>query len=120
MIADILEPAFELRVKVVVLRVRDQSTSGTITAVSRTPVRYEKKYAIRVAVDDAVDRLGVLLADWVEHLFRRGVHLAAPGNYLAANWAVRIFAVDQVKKIWSNGQRQLFTGKETTRPFVGR
>ena len=80
--------------EVVVLRVRDESASGTVAAVGRATVRYKEKHSVRIAVDNALDRLVFVFAHRIQQFLRRSFVLGSLRYNLPPDWVVRVVRIN--------------------------
>ena len=120
MLFDILQTGFELGVKVIGLRVRDQAAARAITAVGGAAVGDQEEHAIRVAVDDTRDRHRALFADRVLGFTRSNVGFLDARDDLPAHRAVRVLRVDEVEEMRRDRKRELMGGKKAPFPLLLR
>jgi hypothetical protein len=118
-LADVLEAGFKFWMEVVVLGVGDEATAGAVAAIGSATIRDEKENAVRVAMNDAVNRFGFFFSDGVEAFFGGGVGLAGARDDLAADRIFRILGVDEVEKVRGDREGEFFVGEKATGALVG-
>ena len=119
-VADVLDLAVELGVKIVSARIAHEPRAGAVTAVGRATVRHQKQYAVGVAMHESGHRRMRILAARVAHFPRRGVHFLDAGNHLPADRTVFVRRVDQVEKVRRDGEGQFMVGQSGARVFLRR
>ena len=116
----VAERLFKIDVEFLFARAAHHPAAGAVAAVGGATVGDEKQDAIRVAVDESRHRHVAVFAARISHLARRNPCLFQPGNHLAADGAVRVLPVDQVKKVGCDAQGQFAAGENRPGAFLRR
>ena len=111
---------FEIGVELLLAYPAHKPASGAVPAIARAAVRHQKEYTIRIPVYQSRHRHVGVLATWVGHVIGRRPCFFDSRDYLAPNRAIRVVALDQVEKMWRNGERKLRPGKQYATPFFIR
>src|ERR1700704_150866 len=117
MIFEVFICLFKLRVQFLFACAADDSTPCAIAAVGSAAICNQKKNAVGITVNESGNRHVRVFAARIRNLEWSTNCLLHPGNDLTSDGAIWIVWVDQIKKMWGNGERELIARKEDAGPF---
>ena len=96
------------------LALAHQPAARAVAAIGGAGVEHQQQNAVRIAVDEALDDGGVVLAARVRHVARADQQLAVLGHDLEADGTVRVFGIDQRRPLGSDRDGKFFACQQQT------